>query len=378
MSGKLPIAMTSSSFRPSARFLTVAFLTAAMMYGLSGCMEKPSSVNPLPDVVPEQGHGLFILCEGTFQAGNSSLSFYDTETGQVSANVFSSANDGAKLGDVGQSMTMHDGTLWVVVNSSHVIFAVDPVTFKEKGRITSSEMTSPRYIHFVSDDKAYVSQLYDNRILVVDPRTYSVTGTIETGIENGTASVEQMVSCGDHVIANCWSYQKDIIKIDPRTDKVTDVLEVGVQPQSVCLDADGMLWVLTDGGGWPENPAGYEAPRLVKVDPEKFEIEKSYSFALGDYPSELQSDAAGENLYFLNGGKVWKMSSDAEALPSSPYIDFDGDAPYALAVCPWNSDVYVADAVDYSQNGAVVRYSADGTVLDEFRTGICPGSFCWY
>ena len=77
-------------------------------------------------------------------------------------------------------------------------------------------------------------------------------------------------------------------------------------------------------------------------------------------------------------GKVWKMSKDASSLPSEPYIDFAGSAPYALTVCPWNSDIYVADAVDYAQNGAVVRYSSDGTVLDEFRTGICPGSFCWY
>lgn len=391
LSGKLPIAMTFSSKGPSfrlpalrvvsrlsAKLLSTAFMAAAIMAGLSGCMEKPSSVNPSPDIVPEQGHGLFILCEGTFPAGNSSLSFYDTEAGEVYNNVFSSANDGAKLGDTGQSMTLHEGTLWVVVNSSHVIFAVDPATFKEKGRITSPEMTSPRYMHFVSDGKAYVSQLYDNRILVVDPKTYSVTGTIETGMEAGSASVEQMVSCGDYVIANCWSYQKDLIRIDTRTDKVTDVLEVGVQPQSICLDSDGKLWVLTDGGGWAENPTGYEAPRLVKVDPVKFEIEETFRLALGDSPSELQTDASGDNLYFLNVGKVWKMSKDASSLPSEPYIDFAGSAPYALTVCPWNSDIYVADAVDYAQKGAVVRYSSDGTVLDEFRTGICPGSFCWY
>lgn len=391
LSGKLSIAMTFSSTGPSfrssalqavsglaARLLSTAFMAAAIMAGLSGCMEKPSAGGQTPGIVPGQGHGLFILCEGTFQAGNSSLSFYDTEAGEVYNNIFTSANDGAKLGDTGQSMTLHEGILWVVVNSSHVIFAVDPVTFKEKGRITSSEMTSPRYMHFVSDNKAYVSQLYDNRILVVDPKTYSVTGTIETGMEEGSASVEQMVSCGDYVIANCWSYQKDLIRIDTRTDKVTDVLEVGVQPQSICLDSDGKLWVLTDGGGWAENPAGYEAPRLVKVDPDKFVIEKTFSFTLGDYPSELQTDVSGENLYFLSGGKVWKMSKDASSLPSEPYIDFAGSAPYALTVCPWNSDIYVADAVDYSQNGAVVRYSSEGTVLDEFRTGICPGSFCWY
>lgn len=101
-------------------------------------------------VRPEVGHGLFITNEGNFQYGNATLSFYDTQTRKIDNEVFFRAND-QKLGDVAQSMTMYGGLGWIVVNNSHVIFAIDPVTFKEVGRITN--LTSPRYIHFLSDEK---------------------------------------------------------------------------------------------------------------------------------------------------------------------------------------------------------------------------------
>ena len=121
------------------------------------------------------GAGLFITNEGNFQYGNASLSYYDPETKQVQNEVFFRAN-GMKLGDVAQSMTIYDNKGWVVVNNSHVIFAIDLNTFKEVGRIEN--LTSPRYIHFLSDEKAYVTQLWDNRIFIINPRTYEITGHI--------------------------------------------------------------------------------------------------------------------------------------------------------------------------------------------------------
>ncbi|MBO5830172.1 MAG: YncE family protein, partial [Alistipes sp.] len=122
------------------------------------------------------GEGLFICNEGNFQYGNATLSYYDPETRTVQNEVFYRAN-AMKLGDVCQSMIIRNGIGWIVVNNSHVVFAIDINTFKEVGRITN--LTSPRYIHFISDEKAYITQIWDNRIFIVNPKRYEITGYIE-------------------------------------------------------------------------------------------------------------------------------------------------------------------------------------------------------
>lgn len=319
------------------------------------------------------GPGLFICNEGNFQYGNGTLSFYTPSSAVVENEVFYRAN-GYRLGDVIQSMTLHKGKGWIVANNSNVIWAIDAVTLRETGRIQS--LTSPRYIHFVSDTKAYVTQLWDNRIFIVDPTAYAITGYISVpGMEMESGSTEQMVQLGKYVYCTCWSYQNSIIRIDTETDTVDGSLTVGIQPRSIALDCNGKLWVLTDGG-YEGSPYGYEAPLLVKIDPETFTLERRYPFKLGDTPSELQLNAAGDTLYWINDN-VWRMDVRAEFLPSEPFIQSRGTRYYALSVSPYDSDVYVADAIDYQQQGIVYRYKPDGTLADSFYAGVIPGFFCW-
>lgn len=317
--------------------------------------------------------GLFICNEGNFQYGNATLSYYDPNTKTVENEIFYRAN-AMKLGDVAQSMIIHKGIGWVVVNNSHVVFAIDPTTFKEVGRITG--LTSPRYIHFISDDKAYITQIWDNRIFIVNPKRYEVTGYIEVpDMTSEQGSTEQMVQLGKYLYVNCWSYQNRLLKIDTETDSIVAELEVGIQPTSLALDCNGKLWTVTDGG-YEGSPYGYEAPSLYRIDPESFTIEKQFSFRKGDAPSEVQINGRGDTLYWINDD-IWSMSVDADRVPVRPFLDSRGTIYYGLTVDPKSDEVYIADAVDYTQQGKIYRYSTSGELLDEFYVGIIPGAFCW-
>lgn len=317
--------------------------------------------------------GLFICNEGNFQYGNATLSFYDPASNEVQNEVFFRAN-GMRLGDVAQSMNIFDNKGWIVVNNSHVVFAINIDTCKEIGRIEN--LTSPRYIHFVSNEKAYVTQLWDNRIFIVSPKKYEITGYIQVPdmtMESG--STEQMVQYGKYVYCNCWSYQNRIIKIDSETDQVVEQLTIGIQPTSLVLDKYGRIWTITDGG-YEGSPYGYEAPSLYCIDAATFHIDKQFRFRKGDTPSEVQLNGDGDKLYWINDD-IWCMNVTANEIPAKPFIESNNTKYYGLTVNPTNGEVYVADAIDYQQQGVIYRYSSTGNLIDEFYVGITPGAFCW-
>lgn len=110
---------------------------------LTGCMDY-GPIEPIDVTLP--GRGLFISNEGNFTYGNASLCYYDITDSQLVTDpdgdndIFLSAN-GIPLGDVAQSVTAYGNTVYVVVNNSGVIFAIDRNTAKITGTIRG--LTSP-------------------------------------------------------------------------------------------------------------------------------------------------------------------------------------------------------------------------------------------
>ena len=337
------------------------------------------SKNPLDTVFFDfsGNKGVYIVNEGNFMYGNSSLSFYDPEAKRVYNDVFQARNS-APLGDVAQSVTIWNHMAFVVVNNSGKIYVIDSRTAEFKGNI--SGLSSPRYVHVVDSHKAYVTDLYARKITVFDPQTFQITGQIAVNnpkSEFNQHPTEQMLQFKNLVFVNCWSYDNKILVIDSNTDQLVDSIEVFKQPNSMVLDKYNKIWVLTDGG-FDGNPYGYEQPGLLKIDAETREIERSFRFALGDHPLKLCINSTGDTVYYLNR-HVWRMSVTDTRMPEQPFVNSDYSSSYggfySLGIDPLSSEIYVGDAIDHRQNGIVHRYSPSGKLIDEFKVGISPGNF---
>ena len=361
---------------------------ALSIIGLWGCSKDEPVDNEPGFGVKEES--LIVVNSGNFNMSNASLTVWNPETGSHN-NAFVSAND-FKLGDVAQSATVNGDLLWIVVNNSNVVFAVDKTTLKEKGRIDTG-LVSPRYIHFVSDDKAYVTQMYSDKIAIVNPKTYSVTGYIDVSssqLKGGSS--EEMVQVGDYVYVNLWSYGQSIAKIDTKTDKEVGEYMVGLQPYSLVKDSHDNLWTICDGGGWADNPVGYEAPTLVELDlnpvvpGSTWDKKRVFELPLGASVSKLCTNGIGTRIYFIvneyngegkNVGGVYMLDL-TEQYPSFKIVVPARDRYlYSMTVSPITEQIFVADALDYQQQGAIYRYTSEGNLIGVFDAGIIPTSYAW-
>ncbi|MBT3244353.1 MAG: YncE family protein [Bacteroidetes bacterium] len=322
--------------------------------------------------------GVFIINEGNFTYGNASLSFLDLTTGEIDNQVFYKAN-GFPLGDVAFSMTISDSMAFISINNSGKIFSVNTRTFKHQGTIAG--LSSPRYIQLISKTKAYISDLYSTSILVFDPGSLQITDTIETG-----RSTEQMVVWNDYVFATCWSFGNEVLKINTLTNQVEDSIRVNNQPNSMVIDKNNNLWVLSDGG-YEGSPLGVDYPALTVIDPDKMDVLTTVLFPnISGSPNNLLINGSRDSIFFLYGSwtgetdfdsGAYRMSVNSNELPDDPFIPEKNRLYYRMGIDPVYSTIYISDALDYMQKGFVFRFTPDGALIDSMRADRIPGFFAF-
>ena len=343
------------------RKLVIYAILIAVVF--SAC--KKEETTPQENVLKD---GVFVVNQGNFTAGNATLSYYETAAGKLVNDLFYDVNN-VPLGDVAQSITIDGDLAFIVINNSGIVYVIDRKTAEFKGKIT--QLTSPRYFLKINDQKAYVSDLVSNNISIVNPTTYENTGEIPVN-----RSTESMVLIDDKAYVAHWSGYLQALKnnkvliIDTEQDIVIDSIEVGVEPNSMIVDKDKNLWVLCSGGYDSE-----EIPSLWKINTQNKSVIKKYEFNdIALNPASLVGNGVGDKLFFLNNG-VYSMSVSDETLPANPVIASSGKFFYTMGIDPQNSDIYLSDALDYTQNGLVYRYDVSGNLSDSLEVGIIPGAF---
>ncbi len=350
--------------------LTVIVFFFGFIYG---CEDEHQS-----ETVYNATKGVFICNEGNFTFGNATLSFFNTETSEIHNQVFYHANN-FPLGDVCQSMAIADTFGYLVMNNSGKVLVISTNTFRHIHTI--SGLTSPRFIGLISPDKAYITDMYSPDITIINPTTYQVTGSVHIGM-----STEQLVIHNNHAYVTGWSFNNKVYKIDCNTDQLVDSVTVGKQPNSIVLDKNQKLWVLSDGG-YEGSPYGNEKPAITRIDAASFTVEQVFEFPdINNSPMMLCLNASKDILYYINGGwgsaglngsGIFSMPVTAASLPLDPFIPENSRMFYGLGFDREESVIYVSDAVDYTQNGYVFRYTVSGEKIDSFAVGISPGSFCF-
>ena len=343
-------------------------IVALLAVTVTACVKD----KPAQNIVQEKTGHIFIVCEGSFGSGNSSLWSHNAVANTVAGDIFSGANN-ATLGDVFQSMSRVGKDYLLCVNNSDKLFIADTGTIAVRGSVNISK---PRYAIPAGNNTAFVSTLYSNKIEVIDLASLSVTASIALPHNNP----EGMCKAGSRIYVCPWdTLCNHIYEIDETSHAVTREIDIaGYAPHAVLADKYGMLWVLS-GNVTKGKPAA-----LTRIDPSTGATLKSYQFGPAKDPVKPAFNPTRDTLYFIqvkydgsaaeNG--IYRMDINDTSLPSTPFIaGKEYQYFWALGIDPANGDIYVGDPKGFVQKGAVSVYKPDGTIVNNFDVGIGPGQF---
>src|SRR5690606_14881498 len=126
------------------------------------------------------------------------------------------------------------------------------------------DLNSPREVLLISPIKAYVSDLYEGAIQIINPSTLAKIGSIPTG-----GWTEEMVLFNGNAFV-CQVDSNQLLVIDTQTDKIINRIPTATSPQYIELDKNNNLWVSCSGG------LGNDTAALHQIDPIAMQLKKTF------------------------------------------------------------------------------------------------------
>ncbi|MFN8310234.1 MAG: hypothetical protein U0T73_09760 [Chitinophagales bacterium] len=323
---------------------------------LSACKKEQS-------VIVSSEQTVYILNEGNFQIGNTSLSVFDPKTNSVSNDVFYQTNH-FQLGDVGQSMLPVDSTLFVVLNNSSKITVLNSnQAFQKKYDITIPG-GSPRFMQIVGNQKAYVTELYANKIWIADLNNKIISGSIAVSgwteqlyPLDGKVFVAQRQKPGGPKAAA-------LLVLDPGSNTINKTISLNSDPTGLAVDEkEHRLYICC------EAVSGNAV--IYQLNTSSASIVDSILLPAIPNPRFLDINANGD--LFFASGSVYRILKNSKSIQQ--FVEGHGNEWYGLNVNKSNGDVYVSDAIDYVQASHIFRYDSTGKLLTSFTAGINSNGF---
>lgn len=320
--------------------------------------------DPISDAFPDERiaflSGIFVT-----NTANGTISYFDKLNGQVSQNIFQTANNGSILGEGLNPSVLTDTHLWISNQNENRITLVEPDFMTERGTfetpfapsalITYNESTayitqrdptntSNNFLTKIDSsgviDTTFATKIHDNRPLIAGSTLYLPTGT-----ENGMDSILTLI----HVNA-------DTI--------IADSIMPAPNPREIVQQSGNTIWVLctgrTNATGSPANGA------LVLL------VNRRINVVISLPPAARNLAISDDNqyLFYSLSGKVYRQSTDNEIRETTTFIDRNYSF---LKIDPDTGDLYGGDIGDGTSNGTIYQHDVEtGEEKASFECGVQP------
>jgi hypothetical protein len=339
---------------------------------LWGCKNNPET--PLPDTNPAvvDHLGIYILNEGPFgQADGARLSYYNYDSNKVYTDRFEDANNGQHLGDTGDDMKKVGERLYILMSGSRTI---DILHLPDNHLLRSVEFPSPRSPHDMIIDtlrhKLFFTNLYAGSVTVTNDMTLEVIKDIQVG-----ANPQGLVLKGEKLFVCNSGYGGDstVSIVNLNTLIVDTTLTLSYGPTNATLSADGNVVISCTGNSTVKGS-------VYVLDPVSNSILTKYQFSTNLFynSGSMATDTSG-NVYVIGvsdgnfyGGPVHKIQLSGGMMVVN-YLN--AGVYYGIGVNPFSNEIVVSDAQNFSTNGIVSIYRANGTLRSSFIAQKGPSVF---
>jgi YVTN family beta-propeller protein len=345
-------------------------LSAALVSFLASC--HSDNVTPTPE---GSGQYAFVINEGNFTSGTGSVSRFDKSSKALLTDAFSSANNGAVLGSVVESMTVVDTKGYVVVNNSNKIEVVSLPDFKSTATIGG--LNQPRFLvrSAANPNRAYVTEWLGGpypapytagRVSIIDLSTNKVLSTIPVG----TNPEKPVLVGGKLYVPNTGSSFLTVID-DANPTNTPTTIALPAPAGSLATDKNSTLWALC-GTDYVSQPATL---LHFNASPSASTIQKVFPFPTVGSGSGLRISPDGTQLYYSYNDAEYRMNITDTTLPTTPLIR---RSFYGFDIDPATGTLYATDALNYANPGRLIRYQPDGTKLDSATVQVSPNGVVFY
>ncbi len=315
--------------------------------------------------------------QGNFSDGNGSLMVYDAATMQTTTVL-------ENFGTLVQSMTLHEGYLYIASNTSGAIDIVDATSRMRAGQIPN--IASPRYIAIAPGGKAYVSNLYSESVTVLDLSGLTRTGTIPVGSNPEDIAI---VGTRAYVANSGFGSDSTVTVINTETDTVIETIDVGCDgPRHLEVDAEEEVWVFCTGNTvW--NDTFTEV--LETTNGGVTILDGATGMLVDSIPLEGQVGAAslGQDSYMsraagravlLQGPALGTDVKETQVIifdtathTATVSVQLEGDTPVgAIAYDGDSNRLYAARIPSFSGAGFITQHDEFGGVQHTIEAGIAP------
>ena len=308
----------------------------------------------------------FVLNEGSYQANNAGLTYFDWVADTTYNSDLYQAQNGVKMGDTGQDIVLgSDGvTIYTILNGSQYLAKLNSVGVEKARYAFDEKLGAPRYL-VEKDGFLYVTS-YGGYVAKIKAADLSLVDTVKVG-KNPEFIVEKdnKICCS----VSGWGEDKRVAVISLSDFKNVTYCDVMDNPDQVIVVA-GRVFV-QGYGAYYDYPWGE-----LKEDGTFEQIGNCSKWAAYGNTLYLAYSETDWNTYATTTTFKTYDAATSTLSENSPFknapAELASSSVYGISTNPYNGDIYVMTS-DYVTNGKIYHFKNDGTYVKTLEsTGISP------